>query len=57
MILENRNSPFERLKALGECVRRKGFARILEAHSGLSAIITENVQVEKGGVVLECDGI
>ena len=57
MILENRNSPFDRLKALGECIERKGFARILEAHSGLSAIIAENVQVEKDGVLLEYDGI
>jgi len=57
MILENRNSPFDRLKALGKCIERKGFARILEAHSGLSAIIAENVKVEKDGVVLEYDGI
>ena len=57
MILENKRSPFERLKALRECIDHKGFARILEAHSGLSGIIAENVRVEKNGQVLEYDGI
>ena len=57
MILENKRSPFERLKSLRECIDRKGFARILEAHSGLSGIIAENARVEKNGQVLEYDGL
>ena len=57
MILESKRSPFERLKSLRECIDRKGFARILEAHSGLSGIIAENVRVEKNGQVLEYDGL
>ena len=57
MILENKRSPFDRLKALRECIERKGYARILEAHSGLSGIIAENVQVRKNGQVLEYDGL
>ena len=57
MILENKRSPFDRLKSLRECIDRKGFARIMEAHSGLSGIIAENVRVEKNGQVLEYDGL
>ncbi len=57
MILDSKCSPFERLKALKECIDRKGFARIMEAHSGLSGIIAENVRVEKNGQVLEYDGL
>ena len=57
MILENKRSPFERLKSLRECIDRKGFARIMEAHNGLSGIIAETVQVEKNGQVLEYDGL
>ena len=57
MILENKRSPFERLKSLRECIDRKGFARIMEAHNGLSGIIAETVTVEKNGQVLEYDGL
>ena len=46
MILDNKCSPFERLKALRECIDRKRFARIMETHSGLSGIIAENVRVD-----------
>lgn len=57
MIVEDKRSPFERLKALRECIDRKGFARILEAHSGLSGIIAETIRVEKNGKILEFDGL
>ena len=57
MIVENKCSPFERLKALRECIDRKGYARILEAHSGLSGIIAENARGEKNGQVVEYDGL
>lgn len=50
-------TPGERLRALRECIDRKGFARLLEAHSGLSAIIAENARVEKSGLGVEFDGL
>ncbi|MEE8442932.1 MAG: phosphoenolpyruvate mutase [Dehalococcoidia bacterium] len=56
MTFENGTTPWGRLRALKECVKRKGFARILEAHSGLSGIIAENARVERDGAVLEFDG-
>jgi phosphoenolpyruvate phosphomutase len=57
MIIENPVSATDRIRALREIIDRKGFARILEAHNGLSAIIAENVRVEKDGQTLEYDGI
>ena len=53
MTLENRIMPSQRLPALKECIHRKGFARILEAHSGLSGIVVENTRVQKNGVSIE----
>ena len=50
-------TPGDRLRALRECIERKGFARILEAHSGLSGIIAETARVRKGGQVIEFDGL
>ena len=57
MIVEKRVTPTERVKALRECIDRKGFARILEAHNGLSGIIAENARVQQGGQSLEYDGL
>ena len=57
MIVERRVTPSERVRALRECIDRKGFARILEAHNGLSGIIAENVRVQKNGQTLEYDGL
>ena len=57
MIIEKPVTPSERVRALRECIDRKGFARILEAHNGLSGIIAENVRVQKNGMTLEYDGI
>ena len=57
MIIEKPVTPSERVRALRECIDRKGFARILEAHNGLSGIIAENVRVQKNGTTLEYDGI
>jgi phosphoenolpyruvate phosphomutase len=57
MTLENRMTPGERLRALKECIDRKGFARIMEAHSGLSGIIVENARVQKDEQVIEYDGL
>ena len=57
MNLERSVRPSERLGALKECLDRKGFARILEAHSGLSGIIAERASAQKDGEVIEYDGI
>ena len=57
MGIENRIGPWERLSGLRECISRKGFARILEAHSGLSGLVVENARVQMNGRVVEYDGI
>ena len=57
MSIENRIKPWERLSGLRECISRKGFARILEAHSGLSGLVVENARVQMNGRVVEYDGI
>lgn len=57
MIIERPVTPSERVRALRQCIDRKGFARILEAHNGLSAIIAESVRVQKNGQLLEYDGL
>ena len=50
-------TPGKRLRALKEIIDRKGFARILESHSGLSGIVAEQARVEKNGQMLEYDGL
>ena len=50
-------TPGERLRALKDCIDRKGFARILECHSGLSGIIAERAKIQKGGQIIEYDGL
>ena len=57
MTVERSVRPWERLRALRECLDRKGFARILEAHSGLSGIVAERASVQKDGEVIAYDGI
>ena len=57
MTLASRITPGERLQALRACLDDQGFARIIEAHSGLSGIIAEHAQVEKDGVCLAFDGL
>ncbi len=57
MTLKNRTLPGERLRALRDCIARKGFACILEAHSGLSGIIAERARFERNGDVIEFDGL
>ena len=48
---------WQRLRALQEGIARKGFVRVIEAHSGLSGIIGENARVEKDGEVIDYDGL
>lgn len=57
MTIEKSVSPEQRLRALREAIDRKGFVRILEAHSGLSGIVAENARVQKNGQVIEYDGL
>ena len=57
MIVDKRVTPSERVRSLRECINRKGFARILESHNGLSGIIAENARVQKNGQTLEYDGL
>ncbi|MCH8225566.1 MAG: phosphoenolpyruvate mutase [Chloroflexi bacterium] len=57
MSIENRITPLKRLSGLRECISRNGFARILEAHSGLSGLVVENARAEVNGRVIEYDGI
>ena len=57
MTLENSVTAVERLGALRRCIATKGYARILEAHSGLSGIIAQSAGVVKDGQIIEYDGI
>lgn len=56
-MIEKRVSHWERLGALKKCIDRKGYARILESHSGLSGIIAEAARVDVGGKIVEFDGL
>jgi hypothetical protein len=50
-------TPGQRLGALKRVITNKGFARIMEAHSGLSGIIGEQAQAVVDGETLEFDGL
>ena len=50
-------TPGQRLAALKREISSKGFVRIIEAHSGLSAIVGESARVTVDGVIREYDGI
>jgi phosphoenolpyruvate phosphomutase len=56
MAIDAKVMPEQRLRALTECIKNKGFARILETHSGLSGIVAENAAIEHEGSRLEFDG-
>ncbi len=57
MQLKNRITSEERRKKLKEILDARGFARILEAHNGISAIVVNDARVEIGGKIREFDGI
>lgn len=57
MLIENRVTPSQRLSALCHAIDSKGFVRIMEAHSGLSAIVGETARVTVGDEVREYDGL
>ena len=56
MIVEHRVTPTERVRALRHAIARKGFVRIIEAHSGLSGIIAETARVVVDDEAREYDG-
>lgn len=58
MVVRNgRLTPRTRVGALREALERKGFVRLLEAHSGLSSIVAESARAERDGELIQFDGI
>ena len=57
MMSVNGIRPGDRLRALRECIEEKGYARILEAHSGLSGMMVESARAQKDGRIIEYDGL
>jgi cytidyltransferase-like protein len=56
-IREIGTTPEVRMKRLRRLIEAKSLVRIIEAHSGLSALIAENAEVRKNGVKYEFDGV
>ncbi|MFX1363509.1 MAG: phosphoenolpyruvate mutase [Promethearchaeota archaeon] len=54
--LRRRILPNERRSILKNLLNKKGFARILETHNGLSAIIANNIKEINKGEILEFNG-
>ncbi|MFX1500232.1 MAG: phosphoenolpyruvate phosphomutase, partial [Promethearchaeota archaeon] len=54
--LRRRILPNERRSILKNILDTKGFARILEVHNGLSAIIANNIKEVDKGEILEFSG-
>lgn len=50
-------TPVKRLSSLKRLINAKNIVRILEAHSGLSGLIIENLEIEDNGKILAFDGI
>ena len=50
-------TPALRLNGLRRLLASKKIVRVMEAHNGLSGLITETAQVTRGGQVLEFDGM
>ena len=49
MAIEGRVTPSERMPSLKRAIAKRGFVRIIEAHSGLRAIVGEAAQVTVNG--------
>jgi phosphoenolpyruvate phosphomutase len=56
MTLRYRITPDERRRKLREIIGQKGFVRMIEAHSGLSALVGETARIERDGQIVEYDG-
>lgn len=50
-------TPDQRVKRLRRLIKSKKIVRIIEAHSGLTGLIVENLKVEKDGEIREFDGM
>jgi len=58
LTLKNRISPEERRKKLRELLDEKNTLQFLEAHNGISAIISNDIRITKNnGEILEFDGL
>jgi phosphoenolpyruvate mutase len=57
MVFLSKTDPWERLRALKAEVERKGYVRIIEAHSGLSGLVGETAQAQRWGQTFEFDGL
>ncbi len=57
MTLRNRIEPAKRRKKLINLLNKKGFARIIEAHNGISALIANDANYMAGSKKIEFDGI
>ncbi len=57
MTIKNRISPSDRRKILKELLENKKCLLLLEAHNGLSALIIDNVKVNRNGEEKEFDGL
>jgi len=53
----NRITSEERRKKLKNILEARGFARIIEAHNGISAIVANDARIETDGKTIEFDGI
>jgi phosphoenolpyruvate mutase len=56
MTLRYRTTPEKRRRLLRELIDRNGFVRLIEAHSGLSALVGESVAIERDSGVVHFDG-
>jgi len=56
MTFEAKVTPWQRLGAIRATIEEKGFARIIEAHNGISGLIGETVSVMKDGHRVAFDG-
>ena len=45
MTLQYKTTPGERLRKLRQLIEQKGFVRMIEAHSGLSALAGETARI------------
>jgi phosphoenolpyruvate phosphomutase len=56
MSLEYNICPDDRRALLKTQIQRKGYVRIIEVHSGLSALIAQKAQVRQNGEIIDYDG-
>ena len=57
MSLKNRIAPEKRRSSLKKLLKEKDLIRVIEAHSGLSAIVANNIKEQIGNEIYEFDAI